>query len=570
MVLYVSTDDLATAPSWLERVGFASYDGALAFDELRAGFARLRALRALSLFGNAASLDTASLRALVGEHRLGELTLQGVAESFDAGCLAEQPLERVTLAGATLQGSKLGPVLAGIRDVTLEGEVGAADLAALCAVERLVLIGCTIDREVAGVLAQLPALRELRLLWCSLASGALGALGSSSALVHLHVRSASALALEDTRALAACSSLRTVTLPVADEGDVGAVAALSDRGPGLGVTLASEHRVSDALVERIATDVPRLGRLDLDQRSRVGMAKRLSSAALRSIGRLSELRWLSLRRCAWKRIEQSDLAALGTLEQLEQVSFVGACTTWKRATAEELVRALPRGLRTLDVADVPLSPKAFGELVARPTIERLRVRDGMKPVALATLATLPRLRDLVIARPPEQQLRRAFDSTAMLNDGVAALAKLEGLERLVIVGAAGQGAVRPATLAPLAALPRLRALSIPEVAVDDAWIESLRGAPSLETLAFTRMDPSKGSHTLTDDAVRAAAEIPSLRYVETSSFRPSAEARKRIDELGRAAFVPVPSDDIAVMTPAEELDEHAAPDVPTDSLSTRD
>jgi hypothetical protein len=166
----------------------------------------------------------------------------------------------------------------------------------------------------------------------------------------------------------------------------------------------------------------------------------------------------------------------------------------------------------------------------------------MKPGSLSVLAAAASLRDLMIERPPDHQLRKRayqFDWTAMLNDGVAALAELKSLERLVVAGAAGEGGIRPGTLRRFATLPRLRVLSVPEVAIDDGLVESLADAPALEELAFTRIDSSVGSQSLTDAAADAAMRIASLRYVETLRFRPSAEARERIDSLGRRAFVPV-------------------------------
>jgi hypothetical protein len=167
-----------------------------------------------------------------------------------------------------------------------------------------------------------------------------------------------AFALDEARALAASATLRAATLCVGDADAVGALAPLARLGPGLGVTLTANHRVSDELIERLASEVPDIGRLDLDQGSRVGMAKRLTPSALESIARLSGLRWLSLRGCAWKRIEPAAVAPIGSLEKLEQLSLEGACLDWTSAATVALAQALLPALRMLDLGDVPLSPKA--------------------------------------------------------------------------------------------------------------------------------------------------------------------------------------------------------------------
>ena len=262
--------------------------------------------------------------------------------------------------------------------------------------------------------------------------------------------------------------------------------------------------VTDRGLRHLAS-FPRLRRLNLSGTS-------ITDAGLAALRELPALRVLEL---GWTRVTDAGMVHLAHCERLEQLDLMGT------ATGDGAIAALAgkEGLRRFHsgngVTDAGLAllhqvpafrtwrdePRQMALLspVAQPN--HLVLRGAFTDRGLATLVGLDGLYSLNVDDP----------ALAITDAGLAPLRELPHLEWLAVQ--AGD-----ATMPYLAALPRLRFLSVQDtVTGDDGWV-ALSRSRTLERIWGRRC------HNLRDRGFRALAELPALAGLSVSCLNVTDDA----------------------------------------------
>jgi hypothetical protein len=233
------------------------------------------------------------------------------------------------------------------------------------------------------------------------------------------------------------------------------------------------------------------------------------------------LEWLSLRVLRLKGLKPAHLAGLRALPRLRHLSLADA-TAWG-ATVTEVAKDLT-SLRTLDLLGAPVSDASCKHL-AKLSLRALRVSDatlGARGLAQLSAPGAPRRLDLGV------------EKGGFTDDGLRALAGYTSLEQLHLTEGRGSGE-DPTTLAPLCALPKLRALSVGLAGATNAWLSSLAAAPALEAFALTRRWSPGRAAQLGPGAVTELLRCPTLRVAELLEGSVSTEEAAALEASGRLA-----------------------------------
>lgn len=165
-----------------------------------------------------------------------------------------------------------------------------------------------------------------------------------------------------------------------------------------------------------------------------------------------------------------------------------------------------RGARVIALSGPKLDPQHKGgfRLVLDKDSDRVVEVTGNRAAlpdeAFRHFAAFPQLRKLVLHH--QHNFDKALDPPPFDGSGIAALAPLEHLERVVLPG----GAFSNAGLAAAAKLPQLEELSVFHTRIDDEGLAALAGHPSLRSLNIGQM----GSDELTGASLVHLAKIPGL------------------------------------------------------------
>lgn len=514
---YLSAAQLETAPSWLRAFGLF-VDDATGPGVTAPRLRRFAGIECLNLF-NAPGDDADLLAAVLAEHpalHTLHLSTRYTAKPLSLLPLAGRALTRgIFSLGAALDATA-GNALSGVRSMMLiASTVTPAGLAALTAVEDLDLPNATLTAPAAAALATLPSLRTLR---CG-ASGSLASLGGAASLEHLELRGR-ALTADEAVALAARPTLRALDVTACTAADLDALGAFASSTARVHVRLAPAEGTLDDLLRRLARSLPSLAALSL-QPAATPRVKAYTPDGLQALSGIEALEWLSLRMLRLKGLKPAHLAGLRALPRLRHLSLAEA-TAWG-ATVTEVAKDLT-SLHTLDLLGAPVSDASCKHL-AKLSLRALRVSDatlGPRGLAQLSAADAPRRLDLGV------------EKGGFTDDGLRALAGYTNLEQLHLTEGRGPGE-DPTTLAPLCALPRLRALSVGLAGSTNAWLSSLAAAPSLEAFALTRRWSPGRVGQLGPGAVTELLRCPTLRVAELLEGSVSTEEAAALEASGRLA-----------------------------------
>jgi hypothetical protein len=286
------------------------------------------------------------------------------------------------------------------------------------------------------------------------------------------------------------------------------------------VRLAPAEGTIDDLLRRLARALPTLAALSLHPPA-TPRVKAYTPDGLQALSGMECLEWLSLRVLRLKGLKPAHLAGLRALPRLRHLSLAEA-TAWG-ATVTEVAKDLS-SLRTLDLLGAPVSDASCKHL-AKLSLRALRVSDaalGARGLAQLSAPGAPRRLDLGV------------EKGGFTDDGLRALAGYTSLEHLHLTEGRGPGE-DPTTLAPLCALPKLRALSVGLAGATNAWLSSLAAAPALEAFALTRRWSPGRAAQLGPGAVTELLRCPTLRVAELLEGSVSTEEAAALEASGRLA-----------------------------------
>jgi hypothetical protein len=281
-------------------------------------------------------------------------------------------------------------------------------------------------------------------------------------------------------------------------------------------------KATDPDVRRLA-EIPSLQSLSIQE------CPGITGSGLEAIAQLPELKQLSI---ILTPVDDAGMAHLAAASQLEVLALTGTPVTdaglKSLSSCGQLKRLTLNNLQ--GVTDAALSPCA-----SLKALESLSLAgcQGISGSGLASLKALPALRviDLtgtkVLSQGAEhlaqigQVHELVLDTTLVTDDVAAQIARVTGLQRLVLGGAP----ITDAGLMRLTSLKELRSLDLSgcNQIPPSAWSELLN-FPALEELLLTSI---KG---LTDEEAGVLASIPTLRRVNVANTRFSAQAAKRVKD----------------------------------------
>ena len=249
----------------------------------------------------------------------------------------------------------------------------------------------------------------------------------------------------------------------------------------------------DALLERVATDLPDLRSLVLD-------GAQLSSQGLSRLSALAQLRSLSLRQTD---VGDDDLAALAQLPRLEHLSL--AETLVAGAGLSHLAAA--PSLLSLDLTGNEIDDAEIAGLAGAVALSELNLHQTqVTPSGLSSLASLPQLSYVYLT------------SDALDNDDLAKIAQLPRLRRLDL----SFSRVTDSGLRALGRLARLESLTLRGTELSDAGLKQLGSLTTLRELDL--------SQTLVSD--EGLKELASLTSLEHLLLEQNAVGDRGLEHLG--------------------------------------